>query len=163
MLRAQNLLREQSKTSFNVLGTLLQFADALVPPRLTDPSTVHPSVVEHSEHYIGLLSRALDAVTEAVQGPCVGNQRVIMEGQGLETLRSVMSLELPLANIAVERPADWRDRLNDLGEHRSLFSAATGLLLSLLEGASLSWLFACCCVLILCAQDRPKHSIPSCL
>jgi hypothetical protein len=130
--RAQDLLREQTRFSVNVLSTLVAYTHALVPPTIPDTAG-QPARQAAVQQQLAHLVHALDAVTEAVQGPCPGNQALVCS-LGLDMLRGVLVLDGGLGTVVAERSADWRARVEQMEGERALLQSAATLLLALLEG-----------------------------
>eukprot|EP00033_Pygsuia_biforma_P004196 GCRY01004603.1.p1 GENE.GCRY01004603.1~~GCRY01004603.1.p1 ORF type:complete len:842 (+),score=278.49 GCRY01004603.1:182-2707(+) len=101
---AQDLLRVQANSTVNIIQDLVGYFDALVPPTIPNPWShamlgSDADVAMVKEHLTALYSpllRVLDTISETVQGPCVGNQNVLLEGVGLEALRSLLTLKTTL-------------------------------------------------------------------
>eukprot|EP00698_Gefionella_okellyi_P001439 TRINITY_DN11394_c0_g1_i3.p1 TRINITY_DN11394_c0_g1~~TRINITY_DN11394_c0_g1_i3.p1 ORF type:complete len:2795 (+),score=677.84 TRINITY_DN11394_c0_g1_i3:765-8387(+) len=152
---AQTLLRVQARTlgsgsvfNINVIATLVHYLEAIVPPYTPDfPYELLDNVIarERRARYYRPINAALKALTETIQGPCVGNQKVLIEGQGLDVLLNILRLNMSIARTSLETGsndinmdllfcAQWRDRLRALVHERDLYKNACVLLLALLEG-----------------------------
>ena len=85
----QNLLRAQPNTATASANVLMDCIDLLA---------VMCSVVENLDtlghHELGLISKCLDTIIEAVQGPCRGNQELVADSAAILSVNNILASDL---------------------------------------------------------------------
>jgi hypothetical protein len=138
-LEAQNVLREQKDSSYNIIQHLLHYLDSIVPARMPQWTLVQMDTQpERIRELLRPIATALEALTETIQGPCVGNQRVVLDGQGLEVLTNIVAMQsnLDRDELLGATTLETHRRIDALEPEREVFNLAVVCLESLIEGPS---------------------------
>eukprot|EP00698_Gefionella_okellyi_P020847 TRINITY_DN6629_c0_g1_i1.p1 TRINITY_DN6629_c0_g1~~TRINITY_DN6629_c0_g1_i1.p1 ORF type:complete len:2384 (-),score=582.45 TRINITY_DN6629_c0_g1_i1:1816-8967(-) len=106
----QDLLRVHHFGSGSMLNALLRFLKAMMP-------TTCPETSPATERGFGIIKAALNTLTEALQGPCQGNQAVVLGLNLLTTeasealLDAARSLGVGTLAAAIEMQTNWERAL----------------------------------------------------